>query len=70
MPYNVKWKMIARAGTAVGPMAHQHPQTAFQYADTVAEILGAMGVEDPCACVWVEDGAGNRIDRPDRTTDS
>jgi hypothetical protein len=70
MLYYVKWPLIGRDGTAVSPAPHQAPQSAFAYADMVAEVLGAMQVEAPHKAVWVENNSGERVERPDHTTDS
>jgi hypothetical protein len=57
-------------GTAVSPVPHETPQSAFKYADLVAEVLDAMSVDEAAMCVWFEDESGKRIERPSQTTDS
>jgi hypothetical protein len=70
MAYLVKWPLIARDGTAVSPAPHESPLSAFKYADMVAVFLDAMDLDDAASCVWVEDANGQRVERPQHTTDS
>jgi hypothetical protein len=70
MTYRVKWTARGSGPIASSPSVHEQPQSAFAYADIVTEVLAAMEVPDVESRVWVEDDRGNRIARPQKTTDS
>lgn len=70
MTYRVKWTARGAGPVATAPTAHERPQSAFAYADIVIEILGAMEVPDARSRVWVENDDGEKVERPQHTTDS
>ncbi len=69
MTYFVKWTVTGTDRIATSA-AHSTTWSGFRYADTVHEVLSAMGKPMAAADIWVEDDGGKRIERPPRTTDS
>jgi len=69
MTYFVKWTVAGTRRIATSA-PHSTTWSGFRYADTVHEVLSAMGAPNADADIWVEDHNGKHIERPAKTTDS